>query len=184
MKRIELRRHGRVLIIDDDPDYLEAMREALSREGHEVVCCEDPRAADAVVASERPDVVLLDRHMSTLSGLEVCVALRKRVENDHLPILLVTNDTSLEAISVAVEAGVNDFVDKAAPFEILRLRVRAALRMVRLLQPEAEGDDAPGGEVAHGAQQASPILVVHGEQPRGTPGHAIEGMGQGHGNRG
>ncbi|MFZ4737216.1 MAG: response regulator [Bradymonadia bacterium] len=137
MKRIELRRHGRVLIIDDDPDYLEAMREALSREGHEVVCCEDPRAADAVVASERPDVVLLDRHMSTLSGLEVCVALRKRVENDHLPILLVTNDTSLEAISVAVEAGVNDFVDKAAPFEILRLRVRAALR-TRVLSEQAE----------------------------------------------
>ncbi len=137
MTRPEHGRPGRVLIIDDDPEYLESTRQGLAREGYEVLCCEDPRVADRLVAAERPDVVLLDRHMPMLSGLDVCMALRARVENDLLPILLVTNDISLEAISQAVEAGVSDFVDKSAPIEILRLRVRTALQ-TRLLSEQTE----------------------------------------------
>ena len=123
---------GKVLVVDDDEDHLLILGHHLRAQGHEVRTLNDPRLAVSATSEMRPDVVLLDHHMPGLSWLDVCRQLRADPANEFLPVILLTNDASLEVTAAAVAAGVNDFAEKSAPVEILRLRIKAAIRTKRL----------------------------------------------------
>ena len=115
----------RVLIVEDEESFSEALAFMLRKEGFEVgVAGTGP---DAVTAFDRSgaDVVLLDLMLPGMSGTEVCRALRQR---SNVPIIMVTaKDSEIDKI-VGLELGADDYVTKPFSSRELVARIRAVLR--------------------------------------------------------
>ena len=81
---------GKVLIVDDDKEFLEELNETLNLSGYEMVAVNDARRALEAVHKEKPDVVLLDLKMPTKSGFQVADEIRHHQETAHIPIIAMT----------------------------------------------------------------------------------------------
>jgi len=115
----------RVLVVEDEESFSDALSYMLRREGYEVEVAET--GPDALVAFDRSgaDLVLLDLMLPGLSGTEVCRELRTR---SKVPIIMVTaRDTEVDKV-VGLELGADDYVTKPFSSRELIARVRAVLR--------------------------------------------------------
>ena len=120
---------AQILIVDDREIDLELLRHVLLQAGYQHVRgITDPRDALAVVAEQRPDLILLDLLMPHLDGYGVMAQLRQVVPaGEHLPIVMLTAETTSDARRSALAHGVDDFLTKPFdPTEVL-LRVRNLL---------------------------------------------------------
>jgi CheY-like chemotaxis protein len=82
----------KILIVDDDPDFVETTRIVLEQEGHETVSAADGDAALQAIRKAKPDLVVLDVIMSSiLDGLNVTQRLQDDPENQDIPIIMVTS---------------------------------------------------------------------------------------------
>lgn len=124
----EPRTHPLVLVADDDPIMRLLMRQSL--EQGEFVIEEAENGVQALDAVERlsPDLILLDVLMPELDGFDTCVALRRRPESAHTPIIMVTGLDDMDSINHAYEVGATDFITKPITWPILPHRLRYALR--------------------------------------------------------
>lgn len=103
----------RVLLVDDEIELLEVMRDFL-RDRYEVATATSGPAALASVAQRRPDVIFLDVHMGGPSGLDV---LREIKQTDPaLPVIMVTVATEMDIVQACLKAGAFAFVPK--PFDL------------------------------------------------------------------
>ena len=113
----------RILLIEDDTMIGESLREALRRQGLAADWVRDGRAADAVLASERFDAVLLDLGLPQRDGLQVLAALRGR--GDTTPVIVLTARDALADKVAGLDAGADDYLVKPFEFEELLARLRA-----------------------------------------------------------
>jgi two-component system response regulator RegX3 len=115
----------RLLVVEDEESFSEALSFMLTREGFEVdVAASGP---DALAAYDRngADLVLLDLMLPGLSGTEVCRALRQR---SNVPVIMVTaRDSEIDKV-VGLEIGADDYVTKPFSSRELVARIRAVLR--------------------------------------------------------
>ncbi|MBL8288907.1 MAG: response regulator transcription factor [Rubrivivax sp.] len=118
----------RVLIVEDDGMIGESLREALRGQGFAADWVRDGRAADAVLASERFDAVLLDLGLPHKSGLQVLTALRAR--GDATPVIVVTARDALSDKVAGLDAGADDYLVKPFELDELLARLRAQGRRV------------------------------------------------------
>ena len=110
----------RVLVADDNPTNREVIGKILERGGHSAVLANDGEQALDALERERPDVVLLDRNMPVLGGMETLQAIRLITRGrDRLPVLMLSADVTPEVKREALEAGFDAFLPK--PIEALRL---------------------------------------------------------------
>jgi two-component system phosphate regulon response regulator PhoB len=117
-----------ILIVEDEPDIVEILSYALSREGFDVVAARTGAAALAAVDERLPDLIVLDVMLPQVDGLEVLRTLRRRPETARVPVLLLTARTEEIDRVVGLELGADDYVTKPfSPREVV-LRVRAILR--------------------------------------------------------
>jgi CheY-like chemotaxis protein len=83
---------ARILVVDDDPDFVAATRIVLEREGHVVVSAANSSEALECIAEDTPDLVVLDVIMSTvLDGLQVSQELERHTDTSSIPIIMVTS---------------------------------------------------------------------------------------------
>jgi signal transduction histidine kinase len=129
---LDLGLDGQVLVIDDDTSFHDYLRYHIERAGLTLLTAADADDGLRTIEQASPDVVLLDYRLPRTDGLDVCRRIREDPDREFLPVILLSGYSSDELIRNAVAAGVNDFVDKAAPVQNLVLRVRAALRTKRL----------------------------------------------------
>jgi two-component system KDP operon response regulator KdpE len=115
----------KILIADDDPQLIRAMRITLGAHGYDVVTAADGAEAIAVAAQTKPDVVLLDLGMPRLDGVEVIQALRGWSD---VPILVVSGRTGSGDKVDALDAGADDYVTKPFQIDELLARLRALAR--------------------------------------------------------
>jgi two-component system KDP operon response regulator KdpE len=118
---------ARVLVVDDEPNILAAVRPLLSANGYEAVTAMSGRAALDAIQREPPDVIVLDLGLPDMDGVEVCRLIR---EESPVPIIVLSARTS-EADKVrALDAGADDYVTKPFGAEELLARIRVAIRRV------------------------------------------------------
>lgn len=83
---------GKILIVDDDPDFVEATRIVLEQEGHETASASSGNEALEAIRKAKPDLVVLDVIMSSiLDGLNVTQQLQEDPEHKDIPIIMVTS---------------------------------------------------------------------------------------------
>ena len=115
----------RVLVIEDEASFVEAIRVSFEREGFIVDAADDGRVGLDRFRETRPDVVLLDLMLPGMGGLDVLRAIRK--ESDVPVIVVSAKDTEAEVVT-ALELGADDYVTKPYSLRELLARVRAATR--------------------------------------------------------
>jgi DNA-binding response OmpR family regulator len=119
-----------LVVADDDPDILRLLERRLSRRGYTVVSVADGSAALETVRRIQPDAVVLDRLMPTMSGEEVCAALKADERTAAIPVVLLSAQASEQEIVEGFGVGADDYLTK--PFDLdelderLRLLVAAA----------------------------------------------------------
>jgi DNA-binding response OmpR family regulator len=107
----------RVLIVDDEPDFVELLREFLTAKGYEVAVASDGEEALRKVKEDRPHLVLLDVRMPRMSGLEVLKQLR---EIDHeVGVIMVTAVDEEETGREALKLGAFDYLIKPLDLKYL-----------------------------------------------------------------
>ncbi|MFC4601279.1 HD domain-containing phosphohydrolase [Cohnella hongkongensis] len=121
---------AKILIVDDQEYNISLLERILTRAGfRRIYSTPDPLEVTRMLAEVEPDIVLLDLHMPGLDGLEVLKRIREQTgEEQYLPVLMLTADTTPEVKQQGLQAGVNDFLTK--PYD----RVEVVLRIRNLLK--------------------------------------------------
>ncbi|MGA1836009.1 response regulator [Herbiconiux sp. 11R-BC] len=115
----------KILIADDDPQILRALRITLGSQGYDVVTAADGAEAIRLAAAEHPDLLMLDLGMPALDGLAVIEAVRGW---SPVPILVVSGRTGSADKVDALDAGADDYVTKPFAMDELFARIRALTR--------------------------------------------------------
>ncbi|GAA1958623.1 response regulator [Microbacterium deminutum] len=115
----------KILVADDDPQLVRALRITLAAHGYDVVAAPDGAAAIALAAQTHPDIVLLDLGMPRLDGVQVIEALRGWTS---APIIVVSGRTGSADKVEALDAGADDYVTKPFQIDELLARLRALSR--------------------------------------------------------
>jgi len=139
---LKLQQQARILLVDDEPDFLWAVQYSLEDEGYEVFTALDGVEALATARRHHPDLIILDIRMPRMDGLEVCREVRRDPTLATVPILMLTALGDIKHEVTGLDEGADDYVVK--PFEIkaLKARVRALLRRGRLTRG---GELTPNG---------------------------------------
>lgn len=123
-----------VLIVDDVPENLSVLHDALDDAGYKVLVATNGEAALARARQALPDIILLDAMMPGIDGFEVARRLKADFSTQHIPIVFMTGLTETEHVVAAFDAGSSDYVTKPIrPPEVLA-RIAAHLRTARQLQ--------------------------------------------------
>jgi CheY-like chemotaxis protein/DNA-binding CsgD family transcriptional regulator len=126
-----------VLIVDDVPDNLALLHDALDESGYTVLVATSGESALARAAQARPDIVLLDAMMPGMDGFEVARRLKADPATSHIPIVFMTGLTETEHLVAALAAGATDYVTKPIkPKEVLA-RMNVHLQGARKARQEA-----------------------------------------------
>lgn len=115
----------KILIVEDESSFSEALEFLLTKEGFQVSVAEDGRAALSKFAKEGADLILLDLMIPEISGVDVCRAIRT---TSHVPIIMLTaKDAEIDKV-VGLELGADDYVTKPYSSRELIARIKAVLR--------------------------------------------------------
>lgn len=144
-----------VLIVDDMPDNLAMLSDALDESGHIVLVATDGLAALQRLDHITPDLILLDAMMPGLDGFETCRRIKEQPANADIPVLFMTALTESRHVVQGFEVGGSDYVTKPIQTDEVLARVAAHLRTSRILlsaraasQPAAPSlDDEPAQRV-------------------------------------
>ena len=121
---------GRVLVVDDEPEAVELLREFLSAKGYEVITASDGDEALRKVKEERPHLILLDVQMPKMDGLEV---LRRLREIDKEVSVIMVTAANEEAIGrQAMELGAFDYIVKPLDLPYLEQSLWYKITMMTL----------------------------------------------------
>ncbi len=134
-----------ILCVDDDPTISSLVRQILRMASHEVEIAPDGFAALEQIAAREPDLVVLDRSMPGMDGVDVCRALKTNPFLSRVPVLMLTALGNIDFKLEGFEAGADDYLVK--PFEPRELsaRVAALLRLVAREGDRNPSSGLPGG---------------------------------------
>jgi DNA-binding NarL/FixJ family response regulator len=132
------------LVVDDSPETLRLLTDALDGAGMTVVVALDGASAMRIVDQITPDIVLLDAVMPGIDGFETCRRLKRDAGLDHVPIIFMTGLAETEHIVRGLEAGGVDYVTKPIAVEEMLARIRVHLANARLTQSARAALDVSG----------------------------------------
>jgi len=123
----------KILVIEDDEQLVELLRQKLEQEGYQVLSARDGVEGLRILYEQRPHLILLDLMIPRMNGWETCGRIR---EYSDIPIIMLTALESVEDKVHGLELGADNYVTKPVSLKELVARVRAALR--RYGYPSAE----------------------------------------------
>jgi len=119
----------KILVVEDDPNILEALKYNLGREGYDTLTAVDGAQAIEAARASKPGLVILDIMLPKMSGFEVCRILRKEMA---VPIIMLTaRDDEIDKIT-GLDLGADDYMTKPFSMRELMARVRAMLRRMEI----------------------------------------------------
>jgi two-component system, OmpR family, KDP operon response regulator KdpE len=149
---------AKVLVIDDDPSLLRALRVGLHAGGHEVTTAANGERGISQTALIAPDVVVLDLGLPDIDGQTVCKRIRQW---SQVPIIILSASGAEDRKVAALNGGADDYVTKPFGMAELEARIRTAIR-----HRTPEADEAQPATVTIGPLELD--FVHHEAQLRGT----------------
>ena len=120
---------NKILIVEDDPNILEALKYNLGKEGYDTITAIDGVQALELARTNKPDLIVLDIMLPKMSGFEVCRILRKEMA---IPIIMLTaRDDEIDKVT-GLDLGADDYMTKPFSMRELMARIRAMLRRVEI----------------------------------------------------
>lgn len=124
-----------VLIIDDDPITRLALTALLEEWGFNAIEADNGQSALRLLEEHNPPhLLIIDWLMPGMSGPELCQAIRARDDGQFFYILMLTGREGNDSVVEAMESGADDFVHKPFDYQVLKVRLKAGSRIVRLEQ--------------------------------------------------
>jgi DNA-binding response OmpR family regulator len=117
-----------VLVVDDDPDIVDAVGEALEHDGYLVETATDGATALKRVLEAPPDLIVLDVRMPNLNGWEFCEIVRRQSHTRDVPVLFLTACSEVRDQITAMQVGGSDHLAKPFRLDVLREKVRSLTR--------------------------------------------------------
>lgn len=114
-----------ILVVEDDPDLSLLLQLELQAEGYEVKVIQDGMQGLIEARQMQPDLIILDRSLPRMDGLEVCRRVR---QTSRVPILMLTSFDQIEEKVEGLDAGANDYLTKPFHIDELLARIRSLLR--------------------------------------------------------
>lgn len=103
----------KILFIEDEPALQKTLGDVLKQEGYGVVSALDGEAGLNLVATEKPDLILLDLIMPKMDGFEVLKRLKADEETKDIPVIVLTNLEAIGDVGKAIELGATTYLVKA-----------------------------------------------------------------------
>jgi DNA-binding NarL/FixJ family response regulator len=173
-----------VLVVDDAPETLSLLTDALDRAGYMVLIAVDGAGALELLEQVTPDLILMDALMPGLSGFETCRRLKREQQLAHLPVIFMTGLSDTENVLEGLASGGVDYVTKPIVLDELLARIRVHLGNARIANETRAALDASGrfllatdrsGRVLWCTPKARALLEgVVGSPPRQLPNSVIE----------
>src|SRR4030081_1683557 len=132
------------LVVDDSPETLRLLTDALDGAGMTVMVAMDGAAAVRIVEQITPDIILLDAVMPGMDGFETCRRLKRDAGLSNVPVIFMTGLAETEHIVRGLEAGGVDYVTKPIVIEEMLARIRVHLANARLTQSARAAPDVSG----------------------------------------
>lgn len=126
----------KLLIVEDEPNLLSALRKGLSERNHDVSAALDGTTALEMINYMTFDVIVLDVMLPDINGIEICR--RLRASGNFVPILMLTALSSSDNIVHGLNAGADDYLTKPFQFSELEARINALARRAGQDQKPAE----------------------------------------------
>ncbi|MHC4288914.1 MAG: response regulator transcription factor [Planctomycetota bacterium] len=127
-----------ILVVDDQKDLLEMLNMVLTQEGYRVRTAASGNEALAMIAAQKPDLILLDIILGDISGIKLTTKLKHETETTHIPIILLTAKDSETDIIVGLSVGADDYITKPFSNQVLLARIDALLRRAYPASPEVK----------------------------------------------
>jgi DNA-binding response OmpR family regulator len=134
----------KILVVEDDPEFLGLTQTWLQNAGYEVLTAEDGAEGMRRVYSGRPNLVLLDANMPKMDGWEVCRRIR---DMSDIPVMMVTVNDQKDSRLRGFNNGADDYITKPVDFPELIARVQAVLRRASLSSRDDVPDTFDNGEI-------------------------------------
>lgn len=156
-----------VLVVDDSPNTLRMLTDAIEGAGMTVLVALDGEQALSLTERITPDVILMDAVMPGIDGFEICRRLKQNVAVSHVPVIFMTGLSETEDIIKGLNAGGVDYVTKPISPDELLARIRVHLANARISQSARSALDASGryllaanraGKVLWATPQAGKLL--------------------------
>ena len=122
----------KILVVDDDPDFVEGARMVLEKSNFEVVTASSGKECLERIKEEKPDLILLEIMMPTKSGFEVCKELKSNIEYNRIPVVMLTAlKSKLSRTSYSMAEGLQleaeDYLEKPIEPKVLVSRLKEIL---------------------------------------------------------
>jgi len=165
---IEQKKRDVALVVDDSPETLRLLTDALDGAGMTVMVALDGAAAMRIVDQITPDIVLLDAVMPGIDGFETCKRMKRDAGLVNVPIIFMTGLAETEHIVRGLEAGGVDYVTKPIAIQEMLARIRVHLANARLTQSARAALDVSGryllavnsaGKIMWATPQAQKLLA-------------------------
>ena len=140
----ESKKRDIALVVDDSPETLRLLTDALDGAGMTVMVAMDGATALRIVEQITPDIVLLDAVMPGMDGFETCRRLKRDAGLSNVPVIFMTGLAETEHIVCGLEAGGVDYVTKPIVIEEMLARIRVHLANARLTQSARAALDVSG----------------------------------------
>jgi len=156
------------LVVDDSPETLRLLTDALDGAGMTVMVALDGASAMRIVDQITPDIILLDAVMPGMDGFETCRKLKRDAGLSNVPVIFMTGLAETEHIVRGLEAGGVDYVTKPIVIEEMLARIRVHLANARLTQSARAALDVSGryllavnrfGKIMWSTPQAQKLLA-------------------------
>ena len=128
----------RILLVDDEPEFLEIMRERLANRDIIVDTSDSAEEAFQKIQNQVYDAVILDLKMPGIDGIQALITMRKK--RPELQVILLTGHATLEKGIEAMKSGAMDFIEKPADLEILREKIKNAKNKKMMILETMEKD--------------------------------------------
>ncbi|KPA10250.1 multi-sensor hybrid histidine kinase [Candidatus Magnetomorum sp. HK-1] len=132
MPEITKKQESSILIIDDIPANIQALATYLSKEGYDVAACTDSKKAMTSIIKTKPDLILLDIMMPDISGLEICIAIKKEKSIKDIPVIFLTAQDKSKLIVEGFEAGAVDYITKPYNSAEVLARIKTHLELQQM----------------------------------------------------